>query len=177
MNDPFFEEIWQEYHTVRLSGNKKKATKMLSHIIRYLNEKDYVYRKKLVKDICTRFFESADSPIPANNGYDISLNKNRIQHPLFREILVPVLIQEYLHKNALFTRWIGQFEQFFFSDKKLMEDFLIKIDETLHYFTVVDKKTGAEKIVERRYFETKDFFLRAYQLDKNEETYKLTRMR
>ncbi len=75
MNDPFFEEIWQEYHTVRLSGNKKKATKMLSHIIRYLNEKDYVYRKKLVKDICTRFFESADSPIPANNGYDISLSK------------------------------------------------------------------------------------------------------
>ena len=117
--------LWENYNQIRISGDKKTANKLLQQYIDLLKNENYSVREQFVDEICSAVLETEDSII-ANNGTEVSEKKYRIQHPLFKEIILPVLIEKYKTDSAKYIRWIGQFEQFFYSDlqtsKKLLEE-------------------------------------------------------
>jgi len=88
------------------------------------------------------------------NGQKISDNKIRIQYPLFKEIIVPVLADKYKVNSSIHIKWIGQLEQFFYSDRKTSSDFLREIG-----------KDG--------FFETTHFFEKAFSIDNDQVTLSL----
>ncbi|RYF87728.1 MAG: hypothetical protein EOO03_10075 [Chitinophagaceae bacterium] len=120
-------EIWNQYNSTRMAGDKKTANRLLPVFIKALQEENKDVIKTFVDDLCYKTLES-DPVFLANNGTEVSNNEYRIQHPLFRAIILPVLAEQYLHNSALHIKWIGQLEQFFYSDEAATAAFLKQIN-------------------------------------------------
>jgi hypothetical protein len=120
-------EVWEKYNITRIAGDKKTANKILLQFIDLLKKENKTYIRTFVDDICSKTLEAGQSTL-YNNGTDVSNNKYRIQHPLFKEIILPVLAEQYLNNSALHIKWIGQLEQFFYSDNEATKDFLKQIN-------------------------------------------------
>jgi hypothetical protein len=120
-------ELWDKYNKTRIVGDKKTANKILLQFIDLLKKEDKTYIRTFADDICNKILETDQSTL-YNNGTDVSNNKDRIQHPLFKEIILPVLAEQYLNNSALHIKWIGQLEQFFYSDNEVTKDFLNQIN-------------------------------------------------
>ena len=113
--------LWTKYNEVRLSGAKKKANELLKYFIGLLKKQDKGTIKAFADQICHDVLDS--SSIIENNGSVVSGQTIRIQHPLFKEIIVPVLAEQYEKDSAIHIKWIAQLEQFFYSDNKSTIDF------------------------------------------------------
>lgn len=145
-------ELWDKYNKTRLAGDKKTATKLLLNFIDILKQKDKKFIQDFADDICMKALGTVG--ILSNNGTEVSNNIDRIQHPLFKEIILPGLSAQYLDNSPLHIKWIGQFEQFFYSDKITTEKFLRQIE--------VDG-----------YFSTIHFFKKSFAIDNDQDTLKL----
>lgn len=145
-------DLLNKYNEKRLAGDKKTANKLLREIINVLKQKDQEFITDFADDLCKRTLNLNE--ILANNGTDVSTNTDRIQHPLFKEIILPVLANRYLNDSPLHIKWIGQFEQFFYSDKEMTEQFL--------------KQTNING-----YFSAVYFFEKSYAIDNNQDTLNL----
>ncbi len=108
---------WSNYNQTRLKGNKKLANKLLSIFIKSILIYDECIIEDFVYQICSAVLKDE---IISNNGADVSNAKIRIQHPLFKEVILPVLIKEYKKNNPLYIRWIAQFEFFSIQITKLL---------------------------------------------------------
>ncbi len=144
---------WHEYNQVRLSGNKKKANLLLKEFIFYLKTQQKIIVNHFIEDVCNLTFEE-ESQIIFNNGDEVSSKTIRIQHPLFKEIIIHRLIEYFTENNAKGIKWIGQFEQFFYSDFNLKKKFL-------------------EKIGVKRDFDTAYFFEKSFHIDQNQTSLQL----
>lgn len=131
---PELPTLWADYNKVRLSGDKKIANKKLAVFISLLKQEN--------NDIITSFSDSIckevlrQPAILATNGGAISEQPLRIQHPLFRDIIVAVLSDQYKQDSAVHIRWIGQFEQYFYSDNSTTQTFLSEIEVQFPFDTV-----------------------------------------
>lgn len=146
----YMNDIWNEYNHVRITGDKKKANKLLFDFIEYLKQQDKKDIHLFVDDICGQILD-LDHELLSNNGTDVSDKEIRIQHPLFKEVILPILKEEYKKNNPKYIKWIGQFEQFFYSDRNSTEAFLRELN--------IDG-----------FFEPRFFFEKSLALDKNQKT-------
>lgn len=119
-------ELWKRYNEVRMAGDKMRANGLLQDIISYLKTQDKTFSTAFVDSLCKRVLPATE--ILDNNGTAVSANPERIQHPLFKSIILPVLADGYLKGNALYIKWIAQFEQFFFSDNEMTQAFLQQLN-------------------------------------------------
>ena len=147
---PELRNIWKNYNQTRISGDKKTANKLLQKYIDILKNENYSVREEFVDEICSAVLETKDNII-ANNGTEVSDNEYRIQHPLFKEIILPILIVKYKMNSAQHIKWIGQLEQFFYSDSQISKKFLDEI--------------GIED-----YFSTSFFFEKSFSIDRSQKT-------
>lgn len=120
---------WFNYNQTRLKGDKKTSNKILNEFIVGLLKENEQTIEYFVYDICESIL--ATEKILSNNGTEVSESEIRIQHSLFKKILLPILVKKYNENDALYTRWIGQLEQFFFSDHNTTKSFLIDINDRL----------------------------------------------
>lgn len=146
-------DIWDKYNQVRVTGDKKSANKLLLVYIDLLKQQDEKDIKIFVDNICGLILD-ANHKIIGNNGIEVSEKDIRIQHPLFKEIVLPILIDQYKKDSAKHIRWIGQFEQFFYSDFATTQAFLKELDI-------------------EGYFETRHFFEKSFSIDNNQKTLEL----
>jgi len=145
--------IWEKYNQIRISGDKKTATKILNDFIASVKQNDYNTIKDFVNQICEIVLENNNSII-FNNGTFASNQSVRIQHQLFTEIILPILIDEFKNNSAKHIKWIGQLEQFFHSDNRART------------------KLNSELNLDYN-FTTKHFFEKSYLIDKNQITLNL----
>lgn len=145
-------DLWEKYNKTRLAGDKKTATKLLLNFIELLKQKDKKFIEDFADDLCEKSLDI--DGILSNNGTEVSNNINRIQHPLFKEIILPVLAYQYLDSSPLHIKWIGQLEQFFYSDKIATDFFLRQIKVDGHFSTI-------------------HFFKKSFAIDNNQDTLKL----
>ena len=143
-------DTWEKYNLVRVAGDKKTANKLLIDYISLLKQQDEIVIKKFVDSICISVLD-ADDEIIDNNGTDVSGREVRIQHPLFKDIFLPVLKDQYKKNSAKHIKWIGQLEQFFYSDNAVTTAFLKDLNIT-------------------GYFEARHFFERSFAIEKNQNT-------
>jgi hypothetical protein len=143
-------DIWNKYNQVRVAGNKKSANKLLLEYIDLLKQQDEKIIKIFVDNICSLTLD-AKHKIIDNNGTEVSDKDTRIQHPLFKEIVLPILIDQYKKGSAKHISWIGQFEQFFYSDFATTQAFLRELDIEGH-------------------FESRHFFEKSFSIDNNQKT-------
>ena len=122
------QHLWKEYNQARLQGLKKKANQLLADFIAKLKQQEEAVIEGFVDAICTAVLET-DATVLANNGTEVARQADRIQHPLFREIILPVLTKQYLQNSSRHIKWIGQFEQFFYADVLTTNTFL----QQIHY--------------------------------------------
>ncbi|MBK7959444.1 MAG: hypothetical protein IPK03_15980 [Bacteroidetes bacterium] len=115
-------DIWDKYNQVRVAGDKKTANNLLVDYIDLLKQQDEKDIKIFVDNICSLTLD-LDDKIIYNNGTEVSDKDIRIQHPLFKEIILPILKDQYKKDSAKHIRWIGQFEQFFYSDNATTQAF------------------------------------------------------
>jgi hypothetical protein len=120
--------LWEEYNQVRLLGQKKKANNLLADFIQRLKQQEQDVIQHFVDAICAAILET-DAEVLANNGIAVSSLPERIQHPLFKEIILPVLAAKYLQNSSRHIKWIGQFEQFFYADVVTTMGFLQQINQ------------------------------------------------
>jgi hypothetical protein len=146
-------DIWEKYNQVRVAGDKKTANKLLVEYIDLLKQQDEKDIKIFVDNTCSLTLD-LDDKIIYNNGTEVSDKDIRIQHPLFKEIILPILIDQYKEDSAKHIRWIGQLEQFFYSDNVTTNKFLKELNITGH-------------------FETRHFFEKSFALDNNQKTLNL----
>lgn len=145
-------DLWDQYNKTRLAGDKKKATKMLLNFIALLKEKDKGHIEDFANDLCKKALD-IDGILP-NNGVKVSNDIDRIQHPIFKEIVLPILVEQYLEDSPMHIKWIGQLEQFFYSDKVTTENFLRQINV-------------------EGYFSTLHFLEKSFAIDPNQDTLSL----
>ncbi|PIE84434.1 MAG: hypothetical protein CSA07_01595 [Bacteroidia bacterium] len=110
---PRLQSLWQEYNRVRLAGSKKASNRLLLELIAGLRAEDEAHVEAFVHDLCSTLLASG---FLANNGEEVSNAPLRLQHPLFREVVLPVLARKCQQKDALYLRWAAQLQQFFYSD-------------------------------------------------------------
>ena len=146
-------DIWDKYNQVRVAGDKKTANKLLVDYIDLLKQQDEKNIKIFVDNICGLTL-NADNKIIYNNGTEVSDKDIRIQHPLFKEILLPILRDHYKNDSAKHIKWIGQLEQFFYSDNATTEAFL-------------------KELYIEGYFEARHFFEKSFAIDNNQKTLSL----
>ena len=115
-----------------------------------LKQQDERDIKIFVDNICSLILD-ADDKIIYNNGTEVSDKDIRIQHPLFKEIILPMLKDQYKKGSAKHIKWIGQLEQFFYSDNATSNMFLKELNIT-------------------GYFETRPFFEKSFSIDNNQKT-------
>nr|WP_321230677.1 hypothetical protein [uncultured Psychroserpens sp.] len=159
---------WLNYNQTRLKGNKKTANKILNSFINDLLGESSDIIEKFAYNICQLALD-ADETL-SNNGTEVSNDKNRIQHPLFKKILLPVFVRKYKENEAIYIRWIGQLEQFFYSDNSTTQLFLENINDKLRNATQFDSKTNEYKTINCRYFSTESFFEKSYNIEPNQKT-------
>lgn len=135
---------WIKYNELRIAGDKKSANQLLAEFIITLKQQDKSTIENFVDQICSLTLE-IDKQVLANNGTEVSNNSTRIQHPLFKEIILPVLTEKFLKNSPKHIKWIGQLEQFFYSDYSLTTNFLNQL--------------SVEGFFETRYFFEKSFLL------------------
>jgi hypothetical protein len=145
-------DLFNIYNQTRLAGDKKTANKLLREIIEVLKQKDQIFVTDFIEDLCEKVLNSNE--ILSNNGTEVSNNIDRIQHPIFKEIILPILADKYLNGNPLHIKWIGQFEQFFYSDNKMTAAFLKQIN--------IDG-----------YFSSIYFFEKSFAIDNSQDTLNL----
>ena len=126
--------LWSEYNAVRLSGNKKVANQLLNTFILNLKKQDEETINTFVTEICNHSL--CDPRVMSNNGKEVSSSIVRIQHPLFKEVILPVLAQNFRSRSSQHIRWIAQFEQFFYSDDPATREFLREIDVAYPFDTI-----------------------------------------
>ncbi len=143
-------ETWNSYNQKRLAGDKRTANKILAEYISLLKKQDEKEIEGFVDQICTLTLET-DDKIISNNGTAAAEKDTRIQHPLFKEIILPVLKKQYQKESAKHIKWIGQLEQFFYADHSTTEAFL----KDLNIST---------------YFYARDFFKKSFALDPHQKT-------
>lgn len=146
-------KVWKNYNQTRVTGDKKTANKLLFEFIELLKKQDQTEITSFVDDICSLTLDS-ENKIILNNGIEVSEKEIRIQHPLFKQIIVPILADQYKKGSAKHIRWIGQFEQFFYSDFEMTKAFLENIQIT-------------------EYFETIYFLEKSFSIEKNQNTLNL----
>ena len=144
---------WEKYNQMRVAGVKKAANNLLLEYIDLLKQQDETVIKNFVDYICGLNFD-ADEKILLNIETEASPKDITIQHPLFKEIILPVLIDQYKKDSAKHIRWIGQFEQYFYSDNSTTLAFLKAVNIEGH-------------------FETRHFFEKSFSIDKNQMTIQL----
>ena len=159
---------WLNYNQNRLSGDKKTANKILNSFINGLLQENSDIIERFVYNICQLTLD-IDGNL-SNNGTEVSISKNRIQYPLFKKILLPVFVKKYKENNPLYLRWIGQLEQFFYSEHKLTVQFLEDINDRLRDAVQFDKKSNSYKDIKYRFFETYHFFKKSYKIEPNQKT-------
>ena len=153
LEDIKLNEIWESYNQVRVAGDKKSANKLLLDFIDLLKQQDEKIIKAFVDNILNLTLE-AENKIISNNGTEVSEKNIRIQHSLFKEVVLPILKDQYQMSSAKHIKWIGQLEQFFYSDFATTKEFLNELNIT-------------------EYFETRYFFEKSFAIDKNQNTLKL----
>lgn len=166
---------WLDYNQTRLKGDKKTANKILNSFINDLLRENSDILEKFVYDICQLVLDIDETL--SNNGTEISNAKNRIQHPIFKKVLIPILVQKYKENNALYIRWIGQLEQFFYSDHKTTQQFLEDIDVRIRDAVQFDKNTNRYKDIKCKFFSTEHFFEKSYKIEPNQKTLDLLLVR
>lgn len=143
-------EMWHEYNQIRVTGDKKTATKRLLDFIDLLKKQDENDIQKFVDNLCELILEEEEKIIDSN-GTEVSDKQVRIQFPLFKEIILPVLKVQFKNNSAKHIKWIGQLEQFFYSDKNLTTNFLKELNIEGH-------------------FEARYFFEKSFSIGKNQKT-------
>ncbi|MBB2147181.1 hypothetical protein GM921_16900 [Pedobacter sp. LMG 31464] len=143
-------DIWNKYNQVRLAGDKKTANKLLADYIGLLKQEDQKDIKIFVDNICSLTLDT-DDKIISNNGTEVSEKDTRIQHPLFKEIILPILKDQYKKDSAKHIKWIGQLEQFFYSDYTTTITFLRELNIT-------------------EYFEARYFFEKSFAINNSQNT-------
>jgi hypothetical protein len=118
--------IWNKYNQVRLTGDRKAANKILADYIDLLKQQNEKDIKIIVDNICSLALDG-DKKITSSNEKEESDKDTRIQHPLFKEIILPILQDQYKRGSAEHIKWIGQMEQFFYSDYTTTRAFLIDL--------------------------------------------------
>ncbi len=157
-----------EYNQLRLKGDKKTANKILIEFINGLKNENQKTIESFVYSICKLVLDKAGQL--SNNGTDVSNSNNRIQHPLFKEILIPVFIRKYKENEATYIRWIGQLEQFFYSDNNTTQLFLESIKDELSESVQLDSKSNQDKTISCRNFSTQSFFIKSYHIEPDQKT-------
>ena len=141
---------WHQYNQIRLSGDKKTANKRLLELIQWLKQRPETEIRAFVDDVCSQVLDAVGEEV-FNNGLAVSENKVRIQHPLFRDVILPVLTEQYLRGSARHIRWIGQLEQFFYSDKAASVRFLTALGLPGDFFVL-------------------HFFIKSYEIEPSQRT-------
>lgn len=141
---------WIKYNDARVAGDKKAANKLLADCIAFLKKQDSSTIESFVDEICGLTLDN-DNQVISNNGTEVSDRAIRIQHPLFKEIILPVLANKYKSNSPRHIKWIGQLEQFFYSDHATTTNFLNQLNIDGH-------------------FETLYFFEKSFSLDNNQNT-------
>lgn len=137
-------QLWQQYNDLRFRGAKMAANKALDAFIAKFREEDHDVREQFVDEVC-RFVLPEDSFV-FNNGQDVSDAPVRIQHPLFKEIVLPILIERFRKNDPEAIRWIAQFNQFFYSDSSLQQEFLAATGlESYDVIPLLEKSYELEK--------------------------------
>jgi hypothetical protein len=143
-------DIWDKYNQVRVAGDKKTANKLLVDCIGLLKQQDEKDINIFVDNICSLTLD-LDDKIIYNNGTEVSDKDIRIQHSLFKEIILPILKDQYKKDSAKHIKWIGQLEQFFYSDNATTQAFLRELNIAGH-------------------FEARHFFEKSFAIDNNQKT-------
>jgi hypothetical protein len=107
--DSKFTDIWDKYNQVRIAGDKKSANILLMSYIDLLKQQDEKDIKIFVDEICSLSLDT-DDKIIYNNGIEVSDKDIRIQYPLFKEIILSILKDQYKKDSAKHIKWIGQLE-------------------------------------------------------------------
>lgn len=141
---------WIKYNDARVVGDKKSANKLLLDYIAFLKKQDSSTIESFVDEICSLTLDK-DNQVLSNNGTDVSDIEIRIQHPLFKEIILPILADKYKSNSPRHIKWIGQLEQFFYSDHSTTTNFLNQLN--------IDGQ-----------FETRYFFEKSFSLDNKQNT-------
>ncbi|NBA88313.1 hypothetical protein GVN16_21250 [Emticicia sp. CRIBPO] len=142
--------IWNKYNQVRLTGDRKAANKILADYIDLLKQQNEKDIKIIVDNICSLALDG-DKKITCSNEKEESDKDTRIQHPLFKEIILPILQDQYKRGSAEHIKWIGQMEQFFYSDYTTTRAFLIDLSIP-------------------GYFEARHFFEKSFAIDFDQKT-------
>lgn len=141
--------LWKEYNNAKIRGMRKDANKLLAAFISWLKIQDKIIVDRFVYDICCI---NLNKDVRSNYTFsDILSEYLHIQHPLFKEIILPVLTKQYRNNNAEYIRWIGQFEQYFYSNHKMTVSFL-------------------EELEIKDYFDATFFFEKSFLIDRNQKT-------
>ncbi len=161
---------WIEYNQERLVGCKKSANHLLNVFINSI----LTYEENVIEDfvykICSIVLKDS---ILSNNGTEVSNAGIRIQHPLFQKVILSVLIKKYKENDALYIRWVGQLEQFFYSDNRITNMFLEEINDELRDATQFSPETNKYENIKCRYFSTKSFFIKSFEISPSQITLKL----
>lgn len=170
-NQPSLTETWIRYNQVRLSGDKKTANKLLTTYIQLLKQQPAADIRRIVDELCHQILDKSDDVI-SNNGYYASEGSVRIQHPLFKEIILPVLTEQYFRESARHIKWIGQLEQFFYSDASTSLSFLKSLNlpfpfMALHFFEksyTIDPQQHTLKLILAKMAQTINYFFTNYPM-------------
>lgn len=146
-------DSWTKYNQVRIAGDKKTANKLLLGYISLLKQQEEEEINIFIDNICSLTLDTEDKII-SNNGTGVSEKDIRIQHPLFKEIILPRLKKQYINGSSKHIKWIGQLEQFFYADLVTTNTFLKELNIT-------------------GYFETRHFFEKSFAIDNSQKTLKL----
>jgi hypothetical protein len=146
----FLNELWDSYNHARVSGDKKKSNDFLKKFIGDLKKQNETEINSFVDMLCESIFDK-ENPLDDNLSEVESNKQFAIQYPLFKEIVVPVLVAQHKKSSAKHIRWIAQFEQWFYSDYRFTQAFLkeLNIDGT---------------------FESISFLEQSYSIDNNQKT-------
>lgn len=109
-------DAWKNYHSVRLSGRKKLANLELENLIQNIKRLSKPLQEEVLLNLVGSILDN--SGFIGNNGTMVSDNKVRIQHPFFKQILLPYLIENCKRNVATSFRWAAQLKQFFYSDRE-----------------------------------------------------------
>lgn len=167
LENEYLNKQWSDYNQIRLSGNKKLANKLLDIFIESILLYDEYVIEDFVYKICSIVLENE---IISNNGTKASNSQFRIQHPLFQKVILPTLIKKYKENDPLYIRWIAQFEQFFYSDRRTTNYFLEKINDKLREAVQFSAETNQYENIKCRYFSTKYFLIKSFELEPTQAT-------
>ena len=143
-------DIWDKYNQIRVAGDKKTANRLLTKYIDLLKKQDEKTIKIFVDNLCGSTLDT-DNQVISNNGTEVSGKDTRIQHTLFKEIILPILKDQYKNGSPKHIKWIGQLEQFFYSDNSTTTAFLKDLNIPGH-------------------FETRHFLEKSFAIDNNQKT-------